>query len=142
MPVPSYPTLRQGWSDKQFPGSLIRLGNLRLTTSSYFSAQLRPPKSLHQSSIASSDSFPLQQAQSPLVLHSHMKPSTAWKAKMRQNREALKGRPSANFHLLCHLASFSPGHAESVFVGLDFSIRSGQPAMGGGRCLRREWLDK
>ena len=41
-------------------------------------------------------------------------------------------------HLTCllrnlYLASFSSGHTESVFVGLDFRGRSGWPA--GGRCL-------
>lgn len=71
LPVPLYPTLRQGWSDKHFPGSLIRLGNMRLTTSSYSRAQLRPPTSLQQSSIASSESLPLQQAQNPHSAQPH-----------------------------------------------------------------------
>lgn len=119
-----YPTPRQGWSDKHFPGTLFRLGKMGLTLPSSPEAQLRPPTFLYQLPITSLEGFPLQHAQRSLPAHGvTCKP--AQNAETRQNEKALKQRPSANFHLLCHLASFSPGHTESVFVGLDFCVRSG-----------------
>lgn len=128
-----YPTPGQSWSDQHFPVTLIRLGKLGLTLPSSPGAQLRPPTSLYQSPItAQRASLCGKHGTLSLPMESHAT-STAQNVKTRQNGKALKQRPSANFHLLCHLASFSSGHTESVFVGLDFHGRSGWPA--GGRCL-------
>lgn len=75
------------------------------------------------------------QAQSPLAMHRATGyPAQPGMRRRGRNGKALKWRPSANVHLPCHLASFSPGHMEPVSVGLDFSIRSEWSALGGGRC--------
>lgn len=124
LPGPPTPTL-WGHSDKHFPGSLTGLGKMELTVPRSHRAQPRPPTPLHRASLSSSESVPLPPAQSPLTAQSHTRCGTAQNAKMRQNGKALKRGPSANFHLLRHLASFSPRHMEPVFVGLDSSGRSG-----------------
>ena len=115
------PTPWWGQPDKYFPGSPAGLAKMGLPTPSSRRAQLRPPTSLRQPlrqpPVSSPESLPLQPAQSPLTMQSHSKGSTAQNAKTRQNGTALKQGLSANFHLLHHLASFRPGHMESVFVG-------------------------
>ena len=97
-----------------------------LTMPSYPGAQLRPLTSLQQSSITGSESFlpstastdPSHSAQSHETQHSPEREDEAeWKA--------LKRRPLTNCHLLCHLASFNPGHAEPISVGLDSLLGQG-----------------
>ena len=114
-----YPSPQQGWSDKHFPGSVIRLGNMGHIMLSSPGAQLRltyPCTNLHcwpGELLSAVSTEPCHSAQS-------REPQYTRNAKTRQDGKALKQRPSANFHLLCHLASFSAGHTESIFVGLDF----------------------